>query len=58
VLVNLLISSTEALTLAVAANDVAQFVKYHENGKKCVSFLRSLEFFEIDPDRPSPRIAG
>lgn len=40
VLVNLLISSTEALTLAVAANDIAQFVKYHENGKKCVRISR------------------
>jgi hypothetical protein len=38
ILVQLLISSTEPLTLAVAANDIAQFVKYHDNGKKCVSF--------------------
>ena len=32
-------SSTEPLTLAVAANDVAQFVKFHETGKKCVSLM-------------------
>ncbi|GJN94616.1 hypothetical protein Rhopal_007699-T1 [Rhodotorula paludigena] len=39
VLVHLLVSSTEALTLAVAANDIAQFVKYHDNGKKAIEDL-------------------
>ncbi|GAA5878660.1 hypothetical protein JCM3774_000442 [Rhodotorula dairenensis] len=39
VLVHLLMSSTEPLTLAVAANDVAQFVKYHETGKKAIEDL-------------------
>ncbi|KWU42070.1 ATPase, V1 complex, subunit H [Rhodotorula sp. JG-1b] len=39
VLVHLLMSSTEPLTLAVAANDVAQFVKFHETGKKAIEDL-------------------
>ncbi|POY73016.1 hypothetical protein BMF94_4002 [Rhodotorula taiwanensis] len=39
VLVQLLSSSNEPLTLAVAANDIAQFVKFHETGKKAVEDL-------------------
>ncbi|GAA5831556.1 hypothetical protein JCM11251_000747 [Rhodosporidiobolus azoricus] len=40
ILVNLLISpSSDATTLAVAANDIAQFVKFHETGKKAVDDL-------------------
>ncbi|GAA6061538.1 hypothetical protein JCM10212_002745 [Sporobolomyces blumeae] len=39
ILVNLLISSQEPLTLAVAANDIAQFVKFHDNGKKAIEDL-------------------
>ncbi|GAA5929733.1 H(+)-transporting V1 sector ATPase subunit H [Sporobolomyces koalae] len=39
VLVKLLISSQEPLTLAVAANDIAQFVKFHDNGKKAIEDL-------------------
>ncbi|GAA5950009.1 hypothetical protein JCM3765_004163 [Sporobolomyces pararoseus] len=38
-LVKLLISSQEPLTLAVAANDIAQFVKFHDNGKKAIEDL-------------------
>ncbi|GAA5825560.1 hypothetical protein JCM5353_002340 [Sporobolomyces roseus] len=39
VLVHLLISSQEPLTLAVAANDIAQFVKFNDNGKKAIEDL-------------------
>ncbi|GAA5988701.1 hypothetical protein JCM10908_003681 [Rhodotorula pacifica] len=39
VLVQLLATSSEPLTLAVAANDVAQFVKFHETGKKAIEEL-------------------
>ncbi|GAA6010502.1 hypothetical protein JCM11491_006969 [Sporobolomyces phaffii] len=38
-LVKLLITSQEPLTLAVAANDIAQFVKFHDNGKKAIEDL-------------------
>ncbi|GAA5852102.1 hypothetical protein JCM8547_000157 [Rhodosporidiobolus lusitaniae] len=55
VLVQLLISSTEAVTLAVAANDVAQFVKFYETGKKAIDDLgakaRVMELMtHADPD--------
>ena len=36
VLVHILMSSHDATTLAVAANDLAQFVKFYDNAKKCV----------------------
>ncbi|GAA5916473.1 hypothetical protein JCM6882_006470 [Rhodosporidiobolus microsporus] len=55
VLVSLLISSQEATTLAVAANDIAQFVKFHETGKKAIDDLgakaRVMELMtHPDPD--------
>ncbi|CEQ40858.1 SPOSA6832_02514, partial [Sporobolomyces salmonicolor] len=55
VLVGLLISSQEPLTLAVAANDIAQFVKFYDNGKKAVEDLgakaRVMELMSHqDPD--------
>jgi len=34
--VHILMSSHDATTLAVAANDLAQFVKFYDNAKKCV----------------------
>ncbi|GAA6024941.1 hypothetical protein JCM10207_001439 [Rhodosporidiobolus poonsookiae] len=54
VLVALLISSSEATTLAVAANDVAQFVKYYDVGKKALDSLgakaRVMELMTSHPD--------
>lgn len=38
-LVNLLLNSTDPLVLAVAANDVAQFAKYYDSGKKSLEEL-------------------
>lgn len=35
VLVHILMSSHDPTTLAVAANDLAQFVKFHDGAKKC-----------------------
>lgn len=39
VLVNLLLQSKDSLVLAVAANDIAQYVKFCDTGKKCVVLL-------------------
>ncbi|GAA5861771.1 hypothetical protein JCM1840_005261 [Sporobolomyces johnsonii] len=55
VLVGLLVSSQEPLTLAVAANDIAQFVKFYDNGKKALEDLgakaRVMELMgHQDPD--------
>ncbi|KPV72809.1 uncharacterized protein RHOBADRAFT_17772 [Rhodotorula graminis WP1] len=55
VLVRILMSSHDATTLAVAANDLAQFVKFYDNAKKAIDDLgakaRVMELMtHADPD--------
>ncbi|GAA5856624.1 hypothetical protein JCM9279_006010 [Rhodotorula babjevae] len=55
VLVHILMSSHDATTLAVAANDLAQFVKFYDNAKKAIDDLgakaRVMELMtHADPD--------
>ncbi|BGP44113.1 H(+)-transporting V1 sector ATPase subunit H [Rhodotorula kratochvilovae] len=54
-LVHILVSSTDATTLAVAANDLAQFVKHYDGAKKAIDDLgakgRVMELMtHADPD--------